>query len=82
MERGGGDAMVSVAAVAQYLEGLDFPATKKEILDYAEDRNAPPDVMEALQQMPEPIGGKYYSIASIWDAVVPSEEVRIHGGED
>lgn len=74
--------MVSVAMIAEYLEGLDFPATKREILDYAEDRNAPPDVMDALQEMPEPKEGKYYSIASIWDAVVPPEEVALHEGED
>lgn len=74
--------MVSVAMIAEYLEGLDFPATKREILDYAEDRNAPPDVMDALQEMPEPKEGKYYSIASIWDAVVSPEEVALYEGED
>ena len=61
--------MVSTATVAQYLEGLDFPASKQEIIDYAEERNAPPDVLDALSRMPEPRDGKYYSMASVWDAV-------------
>lgn len=79
---GGVGNMVLVSLIAEYLEGLDFPATKREILDYAEDRNAPSDVTEALQEMPEPKEGKYYSMASVWDALVPVEEVALYEGED
>ena len=61
--------MVYTAAIAQYLEGLDFPALRDDILSYAEDRNASPDVMDALEKMPDSPGGKYYSMAAVWDAV-------------
>ncbi|MHB0914004.1 MAG: DUF2795 domain-containing protein [Armatimonadota bacterium] len=61
--------MVSTATISQYLEGLDFPATKQEMIDYAEDRNAPPDVLDTLSNLPEPSGGKFYSMADVWDAV-------------
>lgn len=61
--------MISVAAVAEYLEGLDFPATKQEIIDYADDRHAPPEVLDALYEMPDPPDGMYYSMASVWDAL-------------
>lgn len=60
--------MVSTATISQYLEGLDFPATKEEVLEYAEERSASSDVMDILRDMPEGTGGKYYSMASIWDA--------------
>lgn len=61
--------MISVATVSEYVEGLDFPASKQEILDYAEERDPPPDVMDVLGNMPEPSDGWYYNMASIWDAL-------------
>lgn len=61
--------MVSTAVVSQYLEGLDFPATKQEIIEYAEDRNATSNVLDALDFLPDPPDGKFYSIAAVWDAI-------------
>ena len=61
--------MVSAASLAEYLEGLDFPATRQEVIDYAEDRSALPEVIDALHQMPEPPDGLYYSMVSVWDSV-------------
>lgn len=61
--------MVSTASVSQYLEGLDFPASKEQVIDYAAEHNAPPDVLDALSDMPEPAGDRFYSMAGVWDAV-------------
>lgn len=61
--------MVSVAVVSQYVEGIDFPASKQDIVDYAEERNAPPDVMDILGSLPEPRDGWYANIRSVWDAL-------------
>ncbi len=61
--------MPSVAVVSQYVEGIDFPVSKQEILDYAEERNAPPDVMDILDSLPEPQDGLYANMRSIWDAL-------------
>ena len=58
--------MVSTVALAQYLEGVDFPATKGDILIFAREHNAPSDVISALDKMPE---GTFHSMAGIWDAV-------------
>jgi len=58
--------MVSTAKVYQFLEGIDFPADKKQIMDYARDNNAPQDVLNILQRLPE---GKYYSMASVLDSI-------------
>ncbi|HZD59845.1 MAG TPA: DUF2795 domain-containing protein [Anaerolineae bacterium] len=58
--------MVSTAKVSQFLEGIDFPADKKRIVDYAREKNAPQDVLNVLERMPE---GTYYSMAGVWDAM-------------
>lgn len=58
--------MVSAAKVSQFLEGLDFPANKQQVIDFAMDNNAPQDVLDILRQMPE---GKYFSMAGIWEAI-------------
>lgn len=67
--------MVSIAMVSQYLEGVDFPASRQEVIDCAEDRNAPPDVIEGLESMPEPRDGRYYSMAAVWDAIGELEQI-------
>jgi len=64
-----GSEMISTATIAEYLEGLVFPASKEEIVEYAEERCAPPDLLQALEEMMDPIDGNYYSIAAVWDAI-------------
>lgn len=58
--------MVSTATVSQALQGLDFPATKQECIDYARRRNAPQDVIDVLHRLPD---RQYFSMAGIWDAM-------------
>lgn len=58
--------MVSTAKISSYLEGIEFPVSKEQIVAYAKGRGAPADVMEALEKMR---GGKFYTHAGIWDAV-------------
>jgi len=57
--------MVSTVKIASYLEGIEFPATKEQVIAYADGRDAPADIMKALQNMR---GGKFYTMAGIWDA--------------
>lgn len=52
----------SPSNIAHYLKGIDFPATKQELMDYAEDNNAPEEVLEVLQQMPDQ---EYYSMSDL-----------------
>ncbi len=58
--------MVSTAKVAQFLQGLDFPCTKQQCIDYARRNNAPDDVMDVLHRLPD---RQYFSMAGIWDAI-------------
>jgi hypothetical protein len=58
--------MVSTAKVSQVLEGVNFPASKQDLIRYAQDRNGPQDVMDALHQIPDQ---QYYSMAGVWEAI-------------
>lgn len=61
--------MISASIVSQYLEGIDFPASKQAIINFAEDKNAPPEILDALSGMPDPPEGKFYSMVGVWNAI-------------
>ncbi len=62
--------MVSTAKVAKSLKGMHFPADKRNVVDYARKHEAPPEVMDALQRMPD---DQYDSMAGVWHAVGQSK---------
>jgi hypothetical protein len=37
--------------VSRWIEGVEFPATKLDLIDAAEERDAPQDVIERLQAL-------------------------------
>jgi len=43
----------SPSNIAHHLKGIEFPADKQELIEYAEDNGAPDEVLEVLQQMPD-----------------------------
>jgi len=55
--------MVTPTTVLVYLNDLTFPATKDEIVEHAEERNAPDEVVGALAAMPD---GVYECLADVW----------------
>jgi hypothetical protein len=56
----------STATIAQVLSGIDFPANKQQLVDYAQKNNADKEVIEAIQQMPE---AEYTSMADVFKGV-------------
>ena len=58
--------MVSTAKVSKYLKGMHFPADKRQVVSYARQHNAPDDVMNALDHMPD---SEFDSMAGVWHAV-------------
>jgi hypothetical protein len=44
---------VSAAQIQVYLKGMDYPANREEIIQRAEENNAPENVMKFLRQLPE-----------------------------
>ena len=51
--------------LAQYLEDAPWPATKDELIDYADRTGAPPEVIQNLIEM-EDDGEPYENIEEIW----------------
>ena len=43
----------SPAGIVTFLEGIDFPALKDDIVDHAEDNNAPQEIIDVLEQLPD-----------------------------
>lgn len=56
------------------LQGLEFPAAKADVIEYARERGATPKTLEALESVP---GGTYASKDALVDAVPQEPE-----GED
>lgn len=54
----------SAAAVVDFLEGIQYPCSKEEIIDYATRQGAPQMVIDALQRLPEE---QYYNLAHVID---------------
>lgn len=43
--------MANPVRVQQYLGGIDYPATKQEIIDAAASEGAPPDIVSVLERI-------------------------------
>lgn len=59
------DYMYWTLELASYLEDAPWPATKDELIDYAERTGAPLEVIENLEAM-EDDGEPYESIEELW----------------
>ncbi len=58
--------MVSTAVISEVLKGMDFPADKRSCIDYARRRDAPREVIQALERMPD---AKFDNMADVFHAV-------------
>ena len=47
-----GTATPSPVGVQKYLKGVDYPATKDDLISRAKDNGAPDDVVRFLQRLP------------------------------
>lgn len=52
----------SPSNITRHLRGLDFPASKQDLLDRARSDNAEPEVLELLERMPDQ---EYQSMADV-----------------
>ncbi len=50
---GTGGGRMNPVMVQKYLEGLDYPAGKDEIIEVAQEQEAPQDVLSVLQEIPD-----------------------------
>ena len=52
-DRSGRSGHVSPAIVEKYLVGMHYPAEKKKLVDNAQNKDAPNEVMELIKKLPE-----------------------------
>lgn len=72
--------MIWTVELASYLDDAPWPATKEELIDYAERIGAPLEVIENLQEL-EDSEEPYESIEDIWPDY-PSEEDFFYNEDD
>jgi hypothetical protein len=72
--------MIWTVELASYLDDAPWPATREELLDYAERIGAPREVMENLNELEE-TEEPYESIEDIWPDF-PSDEDFFYSNED
>ena len=44
---------VSPAAIEKHLKGIDYPASKDDLVQHARGQDAPHEVLDVLEQMPQ-----------------------------
>lgn len=72
--------MIWTVELASYLDDAPWPATKEELIDYAERIGAPIEVVENLQEL-EDSEEPYESIEDIWPDY-PSDEDYFYNDDD
>lgn len=50
---GQGQGIVNPTQVQQFLEGVDYPKSKQELIDYARSKGADENVLATLEKMPD-----------------------------
>lgn len=72
--------MIWTVELASYLDDAPWPATKEELLDYAERIGSPIEVIENLQEL-EDAEEYYESIEDIWPDY-PTDEDYFYSDDD
>ena len=72
--------MIWTVELAAYLDDAPWPATKEELIEYAERIGAPCEVMENLKEL-EDSDEPYETIEDIWPDY-PSDEDFFYNDED
>ncbi|MEI7812519.1 MAG: DUF2795 domain-containing protein [Ignavibacteria bacterium] len=72
--------MIWTVELASFLDDAPWPATKEELIDYAERIGAPLEVVENLQEL-EDSEEPYETIEDIWPDY-PSEEDFFYNDDD
>jgi hypothetical protein len=52
-DRNGRSGHISPAIVEKYLAGMHFPAEKKKLVDNAQNKDAPSDVINLIKKLPD-----------------------------
>lgn len=50
-----GMGSLSPSNILQYFKGINFPVDKQELIDFAEDHDAPDQIINVLQGLPDQV---------------------------
>ncbi len=64
---GGLGSFFAVSGIIDFVKGIDFPCTKEDLINYAEDNNAPEKILDILQRLPDQ---DYKSVTDLTTAAV------------
>lgn len=53
MQRGGFGAFLAHSSILNHIKDAQFPCSKQDLIDLAEDSHAPEKVIEALEKLPD-----------------------------
>ncbi len=73
--------MIWTIELASYLDDAPWPATRDELLEYADRIGAPYEVIENLQELEDSAEEYYESIEDIWPDY-PSDEDFFYNDDD
>ncbi len=73
--------MIWTIELASYLDDAPWPATRDELLEYADRIGAPYEVIENLQELEDSVEEYYESIEDIWPDY-PSDEDFFYNDDD
>jgi hypothetical protein len=67
-----------VEEIRKALKGIDFPVEKEDLIEYARDNGADPEIVEILQEMPEEEFDSISDVMSACGDVGEGERRREH----
>jgi len=67
---GGFGAFLAHSNIVNFIKDVDFPCSKQDLINHAEDHNAPQKIIEALEKLPDK---EYTSIADVTENMVKSK---------
>lgn len=74
--------MLWTPELAAFLEDAPWPATKEELLDYANRTGAPMQVIENLQELDDEEAEIYEGIEDLWPEAANHEDIYFNEDED
>lgn len=66
-----GSGMQAPANIARCLGGMDFPANKEDIVEYAEDNDADDELLSRLERLPDK---QYGNMADVMQGIGQSRQ--------
>jgi hypothetical protein len=66
-------ANISVIDITKALKGVDFPAEKEDLIDYARENGADEEILQLMEEMPEEEYGSMSDVMSAFGEIKSDE---------